>query len=68
MKFYVVEVVLVFDYFYLFDIIYWDFKLENLFLGVDGYVKVIDFGFVKYVFDIIWIFCGILDYCECFDF
>lgn len=35
---YVVEIVLVFVYFYKNGIIYWDLKFENIFLDVDGYV------------------------------
>lgn len=46
-NFYFCEIVLVLDYFYGKYIVYRDLKLENLFLDRNGYIKIIDFGFVK---------------------
>lgn len=62
MKFYVVEVMLVFEYLYVCNIIYWDLKFENFLLDCYGYIKIIDFGFVKCVLDKMWMLCGMFDY------
>lgn len=63
-RFYIVCVVEVFVYLYFKGIIYRDFKLENFILDYRGYVKLVDFGFVKKIGfgKKIWIFCGILEY------
>lgn len=44
-------------------------KLENFFFDVEGYIKFVDFGFVKWLgnnendyFEEMYIFCGILEY------
>lgn len=44
-------------------IVYRDFKLENILIGDNGYLKLIDMGFVKKIyFRRIYFMCGILDY------
>lgn len=60
-----VEICIVFNFLYERGIIYWDLKLDNVFLDVDGYIKFIDYGMCKEGLgfgDIISIFCGILNY------
>lgn len=49
--FYFAEIVCVIEYLYLKEIVYRDLKLENILLDRDGYIKFIDFGFVKKLVD-----------------
>ncbi|KAI8971104.1 camp-dependent protein kinase 1 [Pilobolus umbonatus] len=61
-KFYAAEVVLAIEYFHSNNIIYRDLKPENLLLDAQGHIKIIDFGFAKFVHDITWTLCGTPDY------
>lgn len=54
--------VLAFEYLHARDIIYRDLKPENLLITSDGFLKVTDFGFAKYVSDVTWTLCGTPDY------
>lgn len=44
------------------DVRFRDLKPENLLLDNQGHIKIIDFGFAKYVPDITWTLCGTPDY------
>jgi serine/threonine protein kinase len=46
-KFYGAEVLLTLEYFHKYNIIYRDLKLDNILLGLDGHVKVADYGLCK---------------------
>ncbi|KAH6565313.1 hypothetical protein BASA50_008961 [Batrachochytrium salamandrivorans] len=46
-RFYACEVLLALQYFHLNNIIYRDLKLDNILLGVDGHIKVADYGICK---------------------
>ncbi|KAI9323235.1 kinase-like domain-containing protein [Dichotomocladium elegans] len=61
-KFYAAEVLLAIEYMHSKDVIYRDLKPENLLLDAQGHIKIIDFGFAKYVPDITWTLCGTPDY------
>lgn len=49
---YVCDIVFGLDYLYLLYIVYMDFKLENMFLCIDGEVKFVDFG-VSFIYDLV---------------
>lgn len=61
-KFYAAEIVLVLEYLHSNDIIYRDLKPENILLDRNGHIKVVDFGFAKYVPDVTYTLCGTPDY------
>ena len=61
-KFYAAQVVLAFEYLHSKDIVYRDLKPENLLVDSNGYLKITDFGFAKYVTDVTWTLCGTPDY------
>ncbi|ORX47086.1 hypothetical protein BCR36DRAFT_97419 [Piromyces finnis] len=61
-KFYAAEVIVAFDYLHSMDIIYRDLKPENILLDNTGHIKIIDFGFAKYVPDITYTLCGTPEY------
>lgn len=44
------------------NILYRDLKPENIMLGLDGYIKLIDFGFAKHIEDKTYTMCGTIDY------
>lgn len=46
-KFYVGQIILVFQYLHGLNIVYRDLKPENLLIGAKGYLKITDFGFAK---------------------
>ena len=77
-KFYAAQVFLVFEYLHHFDILYRDlkydesmqqiecflffFRPENILIADNGYLKVADFGFAKYVAGRTYTLCGTPDY------
>ena len=48
-KFYCTQVVLAIEYLHSLDIIHRDLKPENTLISNDGYIKISDFGFAKYI-------------------
>jgi CRP-like cAMP-binding protein len=48
-KLYIGQVTSVFEHLHLHDIIFRDLKPENLLIGIDGYIKMVDFGLAKIV-------------------
>ncbi|KAI0067576.1 kinase-like protein [Artomyces pyxidatus] len=61
-KFYAAEVALALNHLHTLDIVYRDLKPENILLGLDGHIKIADFGFAKYCPNTTWTLCGTPDY------
>jgi len=61
-KFYAAEVALALHHLHNLDIVYRDLKPENILLGLDGHIKIADFGFAKYCPNTTWTLCGTPDY------
>lgn len=61
-KFYCAQVVLAIEYLHSLDIIHRDLKPENTLIGQDGYIKISDFGFAKYVKTRTYTLCGTPEY------
>jgi len=60
--FYSASVMLAFEYLHDLNIIYRDLKPENLLLDQMGFIKIVDFGFAKYIKDHTWTLCGTPEY------
>lgn len=60
--FYAACVVLMFEYMHSKNFIYRDLKPENLLISDDGYLKLTDFGFAKYVEGRTYTLCGTPEY------
>ena len=61
-SFFTAQVTAMFDYMHSYDIIYRDLKPENLLVGIDGYLKLTDFGFAKVVKGRTYTLCGTPEY------
>jgi len=61
-RFYSAQIVLMFEYLHSKNIIYRDLKPENLLIQSDGYLKLTDFGFAKYVEGRTYTLCGTPEY------
>lgn len=61
-KFYAAHIVLGFERMHQKQYVYRDLKPENLLLGIDGYLKITDFGFAKKVRGRCWTLCGTPEY------
>jgi serine/threonine protein kinase len=48
----------IFEYLHNKNIIYRDLKPENILIGVDGYLKLVDFGFAKIIEKRTFTLCG----------
>jgi serine/threonine protein kinase len=61
-RFYAANVLAALVYLKKVDVLFRDLKTENILLGADGYLKVIDFGFAKIVDGRTFTFCGTPEY------
>ncbi|KZV64012.1 kinase-like protein [Peniophora sp. CONT] len=61
-KFYAAEVAIAIGYLHTLDIVHRDLKPENILIARDGHIKLVDFGFAKYVPTVTWTSCGTPDY------
>jgi len=63
-QFYAAQVILALEYLHYLNIIYRDLKPENIIIDVNGYIKIIDFGFAKFLGTSArtWTLCGTPEY------
>jgi len=61
-RFFAAQVVSMFEYLHSKNIIYRDLKPENILIDEDGYLKLTDFGFAKYVESRTYTLCGTPEY------
>lgn len=61
-RFYCAQVILAIEYLHTLDIIHRDLKPENTLISHDGYIKITDFGFAKYVKTRTYTLCGTPEY------
>jgi serine/threonine protein kinase len=61
-RFYVAQIVSIFEYLHKKDIIYRDLKPENLLICANGYLKLTDFGFAKICKGRTYTLCGTPEY------
>jgi protein kinase A len=61
-KFYCTQVILAIEYLHNLDIIHRDLKPENTLISTDGYIKISDFGFAKYIKTRTYTLCGTPEY------
>lgn len=61
-KFYAANVFLAFEYLHANKVIFRDLKPENVMIGANGYLKLIDFGFAKRIHGLTRTLCGTPDY------
>jgi protein kinase X len=57
-RFYLSQIVVIFDYLHTNNIVYRDLKPENIMINQDGYLKLTDFGFAKRVTGKTFTVCG----------
>ena len=56
------QVAMMFEYLHTKNIVYRDLKPENLLIGSDGFLKLTDFGFAKFVEGRTYTLCGTPEY------
>jgi serine/threonine protein kinase len=61
-KFYITQIICIFEYLHSKDIIYRDLKPENILINKTGYLKLTDFGFAKVVENRTYTLCGTPEY------
>lgn len=61
-RFYAAQVGLMFEYLHSKNIVYRDLKPENLLIAADGYMKLTDFGFAKFLDGRTYTLCGTPEY------
>ena len=61
-RFYISQIICIFDYLHNKDIIYRDLKPENILIHKSGYLKLTDFGFAKIVTGRTYTLCGTPEY------
>ncbi|KAF6780131.1 hypothetical protein AHF37_00399 [Paragonimus kellicotti] len=61
-RFYAAQVFMALEYLHCLNVLYRDLKLENIVLGSNGYVKLVDFGFAKFVPRRTYTLCGTPEY------
>ena len=63
-KFYVIELVMALDFLHKNNMIYRDLKPENILIGIDGHIKITDFGLSKILlnYDKTYTICGTVQY------